>query len=112
MGYEQFIKKLVLPHGFSAPTHLFYKDIEATAITRSDLRDDVSGINASIALIQHTRGGRWPTESVTEDFNFIDLVWHECEFREGSSFTYVARIKRQLLGVLLSVSDGTAHSLK
>jgi hypothetical protein len=91
MNYGQFIKKLDLPSGFTAPTRLSYEDIEATAITRTDLRDDVSGINASIALIQRTRGGGWPTEPVTEDFNFVDLVWHELEFREGSSFTYVVR---------------------
>jgi hypothetical protein len=25
---------------------------------------------------------------VTEEYNFVDLVWHECEFREGDSFAY------------------------
>jgi hypothetical protein len=25
---------------------------------------------------------------VTEDFNYVDLVWHELEFRDGTSFTY------------------------
>jgi len=39
-------------------------------------------------LIHQTRGGRWPTEPVTEDYNFVDLVWHELEFRERDSFTY------------------------
>ena len=48
----------------------------------------MQGINASLELIRRTRGGRWPTEPVTEDFNYVDLVWHECEFREGDSFTY------------------------
>ena len=52
----------------------------ATALTRANL--------ASIALIQKTRGGGWPTEPVTEEFNFVDLVWHECEFRERYLFTY------------------------
>lgn len=46
------------------------------------------GINASISLIQRTRGGGWPTEPVSEDFNYVDLVWHEQEFREATSFTY------------------------
>ena len=91
MDYGQFIKKLDLPPGFTAPTHLPFEDITATAISRADLRDDVAGINASIALIQQTRGGSWPTEPVTEDFNFVDLVWHELEFRDGASFTYVVR---------------------
>jgi hypothetical protein len=91
LDYSQLIKKLILPAGFTAPSCLSYEDIVATAITRDDLRDDVAGINASLALIQQTRGGGWPTEPVTEDFNFVDLVWHELEFREGKSFTYVLR---------------------
>ena len=32
----------------------------------------------------------WPTGAVTED-NYVDLVWHEPEFREGYSFAYVVR---------------------
>jgi hypothetical protein len=28
---------------------------------------------------------------VTEDENYVDLVWHECEFRDGKSLTYVVR---------------------
>lgn len=46
------------------------------------------GINASMELIRRTRGGPWPAEPVSADYNYIDLVWHECEFREGDSFTY------------------------
>jgi hypothetical protein len=91
IDYASLIKKLSLPPGFLAPTRLTYDDLVATAITRADLRDDVRGINASIALIRRTRGGGWPTEPVTEEFNFVDLVWHELEFREGASFTYVVR---------------------
>lgn len=86
-----FLKKLDLPQGCAAPTVLAYDDIVATAITRADLHDDVRGINASIELIRETRGGDWPTAPVSEDFNFVDLVWHEQEFREGASFAYVVR---------------------
>lgn len=88
MDYARFIKKLELPAGFTPPAELRYEDIVATAITRSHLQDDVAGINASIDLIQRTRGGGWPTEPVTEDYNYVDLVWHELEFREHASFTY------------------------
>ena len=56
-----------------------------------DLDDDVAGINASLELIRRTRGGSWPEEAVTAEFNFVDLVWHECEFRDGYSFSYVLR---------------------
>jgi hypothetical protein len=89
VDYARFVKRLDRPTGWSAPTELSYEDIRVAAITREHLHDDVQGINASIELIQRTRGGGWPTEPVTEDFNYVDLVWHECEFREGDSFTYV-----------------------
>jgi hypothetical protein len=91
MDYTQFIKSLRFPDGFTPPARLTYDDVVATAITRADLTDDVQGINASIDLINETRGGGWPTDAVTEEFNYVDLVWHELEFREGSSLAYVAR---------------------
>ena len=88
MDYSGLIKKLELPPGFIAPTELTHEDLVANALTRAHLHDDVRGINASIALIQETRGGGWPIEAVSEDGNFVDLVWHELEFREGHSFAY------------------------
>jgi hypothetical protein len=88
MDYRGLVKRLIPPAGWTAPSNLSYEDIRATAINRDHLHDDVQGINASIDLIRRTRGGRWPTEPVTPEFNYVDLVWHECEFREGDSFTY------------------------
>jgi hypothetical protein len=86
--YRGLVKSLDLPSGYVAPTELAFEDIRARAISRADLRDDVRGINSSIEIIQRTRGGGWPTEAVSEEFNYVDLVWHELEFREGYSFTY------------------------
>ncbi|HET7502917.1 MAG TPA: hypothetical protein VFK02_17980, partial [Kofleriaceae bacterium] len=83
MDHAQLTKKLVLPDGAVVPTRLTFDDLVATVLGRHDLADDVRGINASLALIQATRGGGWPTEPVSEDYNYVDLVWHECEFREG-----------------------------
>jgi hypothetical protein len=94
MDYRLLIKRLDLPTGFSPPVRLLYEDMVATAITRADLKDDVRGINRSLALIRRTRGGDWPSEAVAEEFNFVDLVWHEQEFRERQSFTYVLRDNR------------------
>ena len=88
MHYEHFIKKLVTPPGFAVPKRLLFEHLEARAITRADLADDVRGINANLELIARTRGGGWPTGPVMEDGNFVDLVWHELEFRDGYSFTY------------------------
>lgn len=88
MDYTGLIKSIALPAGFVAPTRLMFDDIVASALSREHLREDVAGINASLDLIVRTRGGGWPTEPVTEEGNYIDLVWHECEFREGYSFSY------------------------
>ncbi len=88
--YQHLVKRLVLPAGWIAPTELTFEGIRAVALTRRHLHDDVQGINASLDLIRRTRGGRWPTEPVSEDYNYVDLVWHECEFREGDSFTYAS----------------------
>ena len=83
-----YSKKLALPADFDPPRRLEFDDIVAHAITRDALADDVRGINASLDLIRRTRGGDWPTGPVTEEENFVDLVWHECEFRDGKSFAF------------------------
>ncbi len=88
MDYTPLTKKLVLPRGCAAPRTLTYEDLVATALSRAHLRDDVRGINASLDLIRQTRGGPWPAGPVTEDYDLVDLMWHECEFREEYSFSY------------------------
>jgi hypothetical protein len=89
--YDGLVKQLRLPAGFSAPRRLTFEDIVAAALTRDDLDDDVRGINSSLELIAATRGGGWPEGPVAADHNYVDLVWHEQEFREGTSFAYVVR---------------------
>lgn len=86
--YTGLVKRLRVPAGYDAPTELADQDVRAHAISRADLRDDVAGINASQDLIRRTRGGAWPSGPVTEEYNYVDLVWHECEFRDGHSYTY------------------------
>src|SRR6266545_1481296 len=91
MDLRGYLKRLVVPPGFEVPRELSYQDLLARALSRADLADDVAGINASLDLIRSTRGGKWPTGPVTEEYNYVDLVWHECEFRDHGSFTYVLR---------------------
>jgi hypothetical protein len=88
MNYHGLVKRLDLPASWLPPAELEYDDIRAAAITRAHNHDDAAGINASAELIRRTRGGGWPAGPVSEDFNYVDLVWHECEFRDGGSFTY------------------------
>ena len=90
MEYREFIKKLDVPRGHLVPERLTYEDVMVRAISRADLQEDVRGINASLEIIRRTRGGPWPTGEVTEEFDFVDLVWHEAEFRDGVSYSYGA----------------------
>jgi hypothetical protein len=88
VDYRGLSKRLDLPAGWAAPAELAHGDIRAYALGREHLDDDVRGINASLELIRRTRGGSWPTGPVTAEYNYVDAVWHECEFRDGGSFTY------------------------
>jgi hypothetical protein len=81
-----YAKKLALPAGFDAPRLLRYDDVTAHAITRDDHGADARGVDASLDLIRETRGGTCPTGPVTEEENYVDLVWHECEFRDGKDY--------------------------
>ena len=89
MDLTGLVKPLAVPAGSTVPRILQHGRIRAHAITRDDLADDVTGINASLDLIRRTRGGAWPSEPVTAEGNYVDLVWHECEFRDQKSFTFV-----------------------
>ena len=88
---DEFTRNLVLPEGFEPPERLVHGEIVATVLGREDLEEDMEGINSSLELIRRTHGGDWPAEPVTAEFNYVDLVWHECEFRERFSFSYVLR---------------------
>lgn len=88
MDYTVFIKKLALPSEFNAPLKLTYEDLIAKPLTRNDLKADLEAVNSSLEVIRSTRGGSWPEEALSEEFDYLDLAWHEREFRDNSSFTY------------------------
>ncbi len=89
MSYAGLSKLLAVPDGFEAPRVLTDGDLTARALSRECLADDVRAINADIDLINATRGGSWPTGPTTEEEDYIDLVWHEGEWKENKSFSYV-----------------------
>ena len=93
MDYKHFIKKIDLPKDFKAPELLKYEDIIAKPLTREDLIADMDAVNSSLELIRRTRGGSWPSEAVSEEFDLLDLAWHEREFRDYDSFAYVVYTK-------------------
>ncbi len=89
MDYKSFVKKFTFPVDFEIPTQLLFEDLRAKPLTRADLKADMDAVNSSLELIRNTRGGTWPEEAVSEEFDFLDLAWHEREFRDRSSFAYV-----------------------
>lgn len=89
MKYKSFIKKFNFGADFAVPAKLVYEDMMAKPLTRSDLEADLEAVNSSIKIIRKTRGGSWPEDEVSEDYDLLDLAWHEREFRENSSFAYV-----------------------
>ncbi|SFG45475.1 hypothetical protein SAMN05421678_10635 [Actinopolymorpha cephalotaxi] len=89
MDLTGLTKKLAIAPGAVVPRNLKHGRVQAHAISRDDLEADVAGINASLDLIRRTRGGSWPTGPVTLEGNYVDLVWHEAEFRDDKSYTYV-----------------------
>ena len=89
--YKGFIRKFNLPDGFEAPVNLEFQDLIAKPLNRKDVQLDMEAVNSSLEIIRKTRGGSWPAEAVTEEFNFLDLAWHEREFRDGDSFAYAVR---------------------
>ncbi|HEY8525024.1 MAG TPA: hypothetical protein VIL48_08685 [Acidimicrobiales bacterium] len=91
MDLRGFVKRLVVPPGFEIPRELAHGDLRARPLSRADLDDDLAAINTSVDVIRRTRGGDWPEGPVTEEYDYLDLVWHECEFRDHGSFAYVLR---------------------
>lgn len=77
------------------PVSLVFDDLIARPLTRKDLAEDLSAVNSSIDIIQKTRGGSWPSGDLSEDEDYLDLAWHEREFRDKNSLAYVVYDKNQ-----------------
>ena len=88
MSLNKYIKKFDLPKTFSPQQDLNHENLFAKPLTRKELKQDLASVNSNSELILNTRGGNWPEGQIDEDFNFLDLAWHEREFRENDSFAY------------------------
>lgn len=111
MDVSLFTKPLALPDGFAAPTRLEHEGLVATPLKREHVLEDLAAVNASRDLIRRTRGGSWPDEELTEEFNFLDLAWHEREFRDGDSFAYVVHEGDRYVGCFYLYPMGSRTKL-
>jgi hypothetical protein len=83
-----YAKTLALPAGFDAPRLLRYDDVTAHAITRDDLAANVRGINASLDLSARPAAARGRPVRSPRRRDYVDMVRHECEVPDGTSFTF------------------------
>jgi hypothetical protein len=91
MDISNHVQRFSLPANFHAPTLLQYANLVAEPLARAHVLEDLEAVNSSGTIIRQTRGGRWPEGQLTHDFNFLDLAWHEREFRDRKSFAYAVR---------------------
>ena len=91
MQLSDFIKPIKVPTQFEVPKTLTYQHLKATLLNRKDAKEDLFAVNSSLDLIRKTRGGSWPEEELSEEYNDLDLAWHERENRDGTSFAYSIR---------------------
>ena len=91
MDISKLIKPIKLSRDFKAPVKLQYKHLVATILNRADLKEDLAAANSSRKLIHRTRGGSWPEQELSEEFNWLDLAWHEREARDNNSLAYAVR---------------------
>jgi hypothetical protein len=111
MDISKYVKKLDLPDNYQPPTLLEHEDITARPLTRNDLEDDLRAVNSSLEIIRNSRGGSWPSEEIEEDFDLLDLAWHEREFRDNLSFAYVVYKGDKYIGCFYLYPMGTRVSL-
>ena len=83
MDFNNFVKKIDLPVNFEAPKELKFEDNIAKPLTRDNLSADIEAVNSSLEIIRKTRGGTWPSEPVSEDFDLLDLAWHGMNVSSG-----------------------------
>ena len=113
MDYGRFVKKLQLPAGFTAAAELTLRGRRGERRSRAQTSGTTcAGINASIDLIHRTRGGGWPTEPVTEEYQLrrSRLARARVPRRRRRSPTPSTTTEPRYLGCCLPLSAGPPHA--
>ena len=106
------MKETFIPSGFQPPREATVGRYKVYPLTERHLSADLDAVNSSLDLIKRTRGGSWPSKPVSEEFDFLDLAWHEREFRDAESFAYVIYSKAgQYIGCFYLYPVGTRTAL-
>jgi hypothetical protein len=89
MELSEFIRRFRLPKDTTIPIRLVYERLIVVPLSRKHLMEDLVAVNSNSDLIIRTRGGSWPPKGISQEDNFLDLAWHEREFKSRKSFAYV-----------------------
>jgi len=97
-----------IPEEFTVPTQLKTDDFLIRKLCYSDAKLDYAAVMSSIDIIKKTRGGEWPTATLSFVDDQIDLAWHQREFENGTSFAYTVmnRDETECLGCLYLYPPG------
>ncbi len=89
-----------IPESFNPPKELATSAFFISMLCAKDVYLDYLAVISNIDIIRKTRGGDWPTTSLTFEDDFIDLAWHQREFEYKRSFSFSVRSfdKSQYLG--------------
>lgn len=78
-----------IPKNFNPPQQLVTSNFFLRKLCAHDVYRDYLAVMANMDIIRKTRGGNWPTPSLTLEDDFIDLAWHQREFEYNRSFTFI-----------------------
>lgn len=98
----------LVPDSFKVPERLVTKDFIIRKLCAKDVRLDYKAVTDSLDIIKRTRGGNWPTSSLTKEDDLIDLSWHqrEFEYRSSFAFTVMSPDEKKCLGCLYLYQPG------
>lgn|SRR3989338_1327723 len=78
----------LIPDKFNAPEMLETTKFRIRKLCAKDVYLDYMAVMSSIGIIKRTRGGNWPTPTLSFEDDLIDLSWHQREFEYKTSFAY------------------------
>ena len=93
---------------FQVPTKFEQPQFIIRKLCFSDADLDYKAVMSSIEIIKRTRGGDWPSTSLSFEDDQIDLAWHQREFENKTSFAYtlVTPDEKECLGCLYLYPPG------
>lgn len=98
----------LVPDSFQVPTKFEHSQFLIRKLCFNDAELDYKAVMSSVEIIKRTRGGDWPSASLSFEDDQIDLAWHQREFENKTSFafTILTPDEKECLGCLYLYPSG------